>query len=246
LLNRYKLIVEYDGTHYHGMQRQNDLPTIQQALENAIEKYCGQNQIYYCGRTDVGVHAIGQVVHFDTIYDRDNISVIRGINFYLNKNQISIIDAQKVDNNFHSRFSTKKRYYIYKIINRNSKLTFMSNTHLHCRQKLNIIAMQKAANHLIGQHDFSSFRGSGCTAISSIKTIDYIKIFYLQNEEIHIEICAKSFLYNMVRNIVGSLIEVGTEKQQPEWIQMVLNAKNRAIAAKTAPAHGLYFYKAEY
>jgi tRNA pseudouridine38-40 synthase len=246
---RYKLIVEYCGTKYHGMQKQTSLPTIQNEVEKALQKYCGQDKISYCGRTDVGVHAIGQVAHFDTTHDRSNISVVRGINFYLNNNQISILNAEKVDINFHSRFSTKKRYYIYKILNRNSKLTFMQDTHLHCYHKINIEAMQQGANYLVGQHDFTSFRGSGCTAISPIKTIDFIKISkisHINGDEIIIEICAKSFLYNMVRNIVGSLLEVGIEKKQPEWIQNILISKNRLLAAKTAPAHGLYFYKAEY
>ena len=175
-MNRYKLIIEYSGTKYHGMQKQNNLPTIQYELEKALYKYCKTDHVEYCGRTDAGVHAIGQVIHFDTIYNRTNNSIVNGINFYLDKEDISVLNCEQVDINFHSRFDAKKRYYIYKIFNRQSKLTFMKNTHLHCYQKLNIDNMQKAANYLIGKHDFTSFRGKDCNAKSQIKRINKIII----------------------------------------------------------------------
>ncbi len=242
---RYKITIEYDGTKYHGMQKQNLLPTIEFSLEKALSKYCGVNKIYYCGRTDKGVHAIGQVAHFDLAQERSLFSITRGINFHLYKDQISIISAEKVEQSFHSRFDVKQRYYLYKIINRSSNLTFMTNTHLHIIKTLNIELMKKATNYIIGKHDFSAFRSSSCSGKNPIKTIDSIQI--IQNDqEIHLVFCAKSFLHRMVRNIMGCLIEIGLGKKPPEWILLVLNSKDRTLGANTAPAHGLYFYKAVY
>ncbi len=243
---RYKITIEYDGTGTAGWQRQANGSSIQQFIEEAIEQFSKEKVfVYASGRTDAGVHALGQVAHFDLELEHPEYVVQRAVNHFLKPNKIILIDCQIVDNEFHARFSAKKRNYKYVITNRSTPSVLDLNRTWHIRQKLDIDKMQEAANFLIGSHDFTSFRALHCQAQSPVKTIDEIKI-YSEGEKIFFTLRATSFLYHMVRNIVGSLVLVGLGKWQPEDIKIALEARDRGKAGPTAPACGLYFTKVEY
>ncbi len=243
---RYKLIIEYNGTNFSGWQTQAHSPSIQQSIEKAIEKFSFQKvNIHAAGRTDAGVHAFGQVAHFDLEKSYRLKEVQGAINHHLKPLPINIIDCEEVDNVFHARFSAKKRYYRYIILNRKSSSIFSKDRAWHLRDELNFLDMQEAANILIGQHDFTSFRAKHCQAHSPIKTMDEISIFK-EKDQVIIDLKAKSFLHHMVRNIVGSLSLVGQGKWNKDDIARILKAKDRQYAAATAPACGLYFVKVDY
>ncbi len=243
---RYKITIEYDGTNYYGWQKQDGLRTIAGTIETAIFNITGQEtQVFGSGRTDTGVHAKGQVAHFDIEKQFEPYKLMMAINAHLVKDDISVINCEEVSEDFHARFSSKKRYYQYIILNRTPKEALDKNRVWRISQDLNIDQMQKAANYLLGNHDFSSFRSSQCTALSPVKTIDYINITK-NGEYIYIDISAKSFLHHMVRNIVGTLVDVGLSKQEPSWVKEVLESKDRTKAGITAPAQGLYFVKVDY
>lgn len=243
---RYKCTVEYDGSLFYGWQRQDSVPTVQQIIEEALYGFCGTKiEVYASGRTDAGVHATGQVIHFDLPKAYDTFRIINGINFHLKPAPVVIIDAEEVNDEFHARFDAKKRYYIYRIINRRAPLTIEHNRAWQVPLPLDAVLMQEAANHLIGLHDFTSFRDSECQSKSPVKTVDEIKL--VQNgDEIKIYVSAKSFLHHMVRNITGTLKLVGAGKIKPEYMDEIINAKNRSAAGPTAPACGLYLVKVEY
>jgi tRNA pseudouridine38-40 synthase len=245
-LNKYKITIEYLGTAFSGWQRQNNAISVQQILEDSIYKLTAEKTILYvAGRTDAGVHAIGQVAHFTLKKNIEPFILQRAINHLSRPYPISIIESVRIDDDFHARFSSIKRHYIYRIINRSSKLVLNLGRAWHITQKLNIESMQLASTYLIGKHDFTSFRGSGCMANSPIRTLSHINIIK-NNDEIIFEVSAQSFLYHMVRNIVGSLVYVGIGKWSPEHIQTILKAKSRSSAGPTAPPDGLYFLKSEY
>lgn len=243
---RYKIIIEYDGTGFVGWQRQQNDLSIQQAIEESIEKFSGEKiTIHAAGRTDAGVHALGQVAHFDLSKSYTTKEIQGAINHFLKPNKVMILTCEEVDEAFHARFSAVKRYYRYEIFNRNTASIFETGRSWHIREKLNIEKMQLGAHYLIGQHDFTSFRTIHCQAYSPIKTLDEILISK-QKDKIIILLKAKSFLHHMVRNIVGTLVNVGIEKLQPEDILRILEAKDRKYAAQTAPACGLYFVQVDY
>ena len=243
---RYKIIIEYDGTKFAGWQRQLAAPSVQQAIEEAIEKFSGEIVVVHAaGRTDAGVHALGQVAHFDLDKHFPPDIIQRAINHFLRLDKIVITEAQEVDNDFHARFSAVKRYYEYVIINRKAPLALELDKAWHIRDYLDVEKMQEAANILIGKHDFTSFRASQCQANSPVKTLDEIKVF-TQGQKVIFSLKATSFLHHMVRNIVGSLKLVGVGKWEVEQMAKALAAKNRSEAGPTAPACGLYFTKVEY
>ncbi len=243
---RYKITIEYDGTEFSGWQIQASCRSIQQSIEEAIEKFSSEKVIIHgAGRTDAGVHAIGQVAHFDLEKHYEPKEVQGAVNFFLKPNPIIITNCEIVDENFHARFSAIQRVYKYIILNRKDPSVFYNERAWHIRSELDTEKMQEAANFLIGKHDFTSFRASQCQAASPIKTIDQINIF-TEDEIIYILVEAKSFLHHMVRNIVGSLILVGLKKWSPEDMRTVLEAKDRRKAGQTAPACGLYFMKVVY
>ena len=225
---RYKLIVEYDGTPFCGWQRQSGVLTVQQCLEEAVLPLTkGPVIINGAGRTDTGVHALGQVAHFETERDLDAFRVQECMNAHLVDLPISVLSAKKTDESFHSRFSAVERFYLYKIINRRSKLTL------------------DLAQILVGKHDFSSFRATGCQSNSPIKTLNSISVERF-GEQVFIKVSAKSFLYHQVRNIVGSLTKVGTGEWSEKKFREVFESRDRTLAAATAPACGLYFWKVKY
>jgi len=243
---RYKITIEYDGTKISGWQRQVNSSSVQQFIEDAIENFSQERvTIHGAGRTDSGVHALAQVAHFDLKKTFPPFVVLRAINYFLRPNRIVITDCVEIEESFHARFSAKKRHYRYMILNRKAESTLDSDRCWHVREELNIEKMQQAANNLIGDHDFTSFRAMRCQALSPLKTIDEIKI-YKEEEKIIITIKAKSFLHHMVRNIVGTLVPIGLGKLAVEDMNRIIKAKNRKKAGATAPAHGLYFSKVEY
>ncbi len=246
---RYKITIEYDGSGYVGWQKQPDQPnkSIEELIEKAIFAMSGEVVKLNCaGRTDAGVHALGQVADFNLEKnDYSEHRIIMGLNQHLLNQKIAIINCQIVDDSFHSRFDAVSRTYIYKIINRSAKLTLDQNRAWHVPIPLDIKKMQQAADLLIGEQDFSSFRDSKCQSNTPIKTINVIDISH-NDQQIAIKINAKSFLHHMVRNIVGTLYLVGSQQMQLDEFSEVIAAKDRTKSGQNAPAHGLYLYEIEY
>lgn len=243
---RYKLTIEYDGTGLAGWQRQENAPSVQQTIEEAIKKFSGETVNLFCaGRTDAGVHGMGQVAHCDLVKSFPAKTVQNAINFHVKPAAIAVIDSIEVSNEFHARFSAIRRHYEYRIINRPAPLVLDAKRAWHLKKPLDIEAMQKATTYLTGQHDFTSFRAVACQAKSPIKTLETLSISK-QGDIITITVIAPSFLHHMVRNLVGTLSLVGEGKWQPEDVRTALLAKNRCAAGITAPAHGLYFMQVDY
>lgn len=245
-MNRYKITVEYDGTPFHGWQRQDGYDSVQQRVEEAMQPFLKRMVAINCaGRTDTGVHALAQVAHFDFEKDIDCFRLQECVNFYLQSVPISVLSIEKVPNNFNARLSAIERSYVYKILNRRAKPTIEANRVWLVPIPLDEKKMLSAAQCLIGKHDFSTFRAAGCQQKSPIKTINRINVERKGNL-IEITIAAKSFLYHQVRNIVGSLKLVGCGKWTEEDFRRASEAKNRTLAGPTAPACGLYFLGARY
>ena len=246
-MQKYRSIVEYDGRHYVGWQRQDNGPSIQAAVEEAILNFCGEQvEVIAAGRTDSGVHALGMTTHFALLNNNhDPATVRKAINFHLGSQPIKIIETEIVPDSFHARFSAIERRYLYRILNRQSPPTLDCGRVWHVPRKLDIAGMQEAAEILIGEHDFSSFRAKDCQAASPIKTLNMIKVSK-SGDEIHISAHARSFLHRQIRNIVGSLKLVGEGKWDSDDIERILLAKNRTKAGPTAPAEGLYFLEVIY
>jgi tRNA pseudouridine38-40 synthase len=247
---RYKLIVEYDGSKYHGFQMQNEnhIKTIEGQLKKAFKNFTQNDvEIVASGRTDSGVHAIAQTIHLDLAHQFSSHQMIMGINFYLKDEEIAVIDAEIVEENFNARFDAKMRHYRYEIINRKAPAVIDKNRVWHVGgKKLDILAMQKASEYLLGEHDFSAFRDAECQASSPMRTIKDIKIFTNDEEKIYVEVSAKSFLHHMVRNIVGTLVWVGKNKILADEIKGILESKDRSKSGPNAPSCGLYFLKTDY
>ncbi len=245
-MHRYKIILEYIGAGYCGWQKQKESLSLQQIIEDAIFSFSKERvTVTVAGRTDSGVNAYGQVAHFNLEKHYDPRRLMQSINHFSRPNTIGVISAEEVDLEFHARFSAKSRHYVYKILNRSS-INIINNGLQHwVRHDLDTKKMQEAANFLLGKHDFSSFRASECQSNSPMRTLDKIDIFR-DGDNIEIRISALSFLHHMVRNIVGSLILVGSGKWKPIKIKEVLEAKDRKAAGPTAPACGLYFLRVDY
>ena len=243
---RFCIKLEYDGTNYVGWQRQNNSKSIQGSIENAIKKLSGEEVLVHgSGRTDAGVHALGQVAHFDCNKKIKSHEIRDGLNFYLKSEKISILSAHQVSEDFHSRFSAVKRSYIYKILNRRSPPTIDMKKKWHVPVDLNISKMILASQFLHGTHDFSTFRAANCQSNSPIKKIDEIRIIN-NNEDLEIKIIAKSFLYKQVRSIVGSLKCVGEGRWSVIDMRTALESCDRKKVGFVAPAHGLYLFDVKF
>ena len=243
-MTRYKVILEYDGTDLIGWQENAQGPSVQSLLKDAIEKFCGERpDIVGAGRTDAGVHAIGMVAHFDLDNGADANTVMRAVNFYLNNAPVSVLDCEIVSDDFNARFSCIARHYKYVVLNRSAKPVLNKNRVWWVPRKLDVEKMQNAAKQLIGKHDFTSFRASQCQAKSPIKTLDSCRIEQI-GDNVIFEFSARSFLHHQVRNMVGTLVEIGLGTEYD--INAVLDAKDRSAAGATAPASGLYFIRADY
>jgi tRNA pseudouridine38-40 synthase len=243
-MTRYKVILEYDGTNLIGWQENRQGPSVQSLLKDAIEKFCGARpDIVGAGRTDAGVHAVGMVAHFDLDSEIDPNTVMRAMNFYLNNAPVSVLDCSIVSDDFNARFSCILRHYKYIVLNRGAKPVLDNNRVWWVPKKLDIEKMRVAAKLLVGQHDFTSFRAAQCQAKSPIKTLDSCRIEQ-KGDLIVFEFSARSFLHHQVRNMVGTLVEIGLGT--PYDIDEIFAAKNRSAAGATAPASGLYFISADY
>jgi tRNA pseudouridine38-40 synthase len=245
-MNRYKIIVEYDGSPFAGWQRQDNLDTIQQRLEEAVLPLTKKlTTICGSGRTDSGVHALGQVAHFDTEYDLDCFRIQECMNAHLRDVPIGVLSVAEVSRDFDARFSARERFYLYKILNRRTKSCICANRVWNVTPRMDEKKMNSAAQCLIGKHDFSSFRAAGCQSSSPVKTLNRISV-RRSDDIIIIETSARSFLYRQVRNIVGSLFLVGCGKWSEHYFHEILAARDRKKAGPTAPAHGLYFLGVAY
>lgn len=243
---RYKLTIEYDGTNTLGWQRQQEGITIQGVLEDAIVKFCGETvEVVGAGRTDAGVHAIAQVAHVDFAEEHDIERIQGAINFHLKPHLVSVLKVESVTDDFHARFSAVERGYVYKIINRRPRLALHHGHYWQVPLPLDVSAMQQAADLLIGEHDFTTFRDSECQAKHAVRTLDEVTLKQ-DGEQILIYVRAQSFLHHMVRNITGTLAQVGLGKWNVQDVATALNAKDRTKGGPTAPAHGLYLTHVKY
>jgi tRNA pseudouridine38-40 synthase len=245
-MTRYKLILEYDGGSFVGWQSQANGPSIQQAVEAAVAKFCGEKvEVYGAGRTDSGVHALGQVAHFDIAKPTTAERVRDALNFHLRPDPIAVIAAEAVADDFHARFSARGRAYLYRIVNRRGPIALERGRAWHIAPELDARAMHEAAQILVGRHDFTSFRAALCQAASPVKTLDRLDV-ERQGEEIAIFAEARSFLHHQVRNMVGTLKLVGLDRWTRDDLAAALAARDRAAAGETAPPDGLYLTRVWY
>ena len=239
-MKRFFITIEYDGTGLVGWQRQEAGNSVQGYLEQAAEALTGQaTRIQGSGRTDAGVHALGQVAHLDVPDKFDEKAILFGLNAKLASKQVRVLSAEQVSDEMHARFSAKKRSYIYRILNRKIASALQREFMWHVHYPLDVEAMRQGAAHLIGLHDFTSFRASACQAQSPVRSLEKIEIIQM-GEEIQIHASAISFLHNQIRNITGTLAQVGRGKWHPDDVKTALEAKDRAKGGPTAPPHGLY------
>ncbi|GAB4353699.1 MAG: tRNA pseudouridine(38-40) synthase TruA [Kiloniellaceae bacterium] len=245
-MTRYKITVEYDGGGFVGWQRQDNGPSVQAALEQAVFGFCGERVLVEgAGRTDAGVHALGQVAHFDLAKETTADTVMKAVNFHLKPAPVAVLAAEAVPGDFHARFSAVKRAYLYRIVNRRAPLALERGRAWFVPQPLDAAAMHDAAQLLVGHHDFTSFRASECQAKSPVKTLDLLSV-QRGGELIEIRAEARSFLHHQVRNFVGSLKLVGEGKWTAGDLKAALEARDRAAAGPTAPAAGLYLTEVGY
>ena len=245
-MTRFRLTIEYDGGGFVGWQRQKNGPSVQQALEDAVFAFCGERvNAVGAGRTDAGVHALGQCVHVDLAREATPERVRDAVNFHLKPAPVAIVAAEVAPADFHARFSALRRRYLYRIVNRRAPLTLARGRAWLVMPPLDAAAMQGAARLLVGRHDFTSFRAIHCQSPSPIRTLDSLTV-ERDGEAIAIAAEARSFLHHQVRNMVGSLKLVGEGKWRPADLQLALAARDRAAAGPTAPSEGLYLVGVDY
>ena len=246
LMPRYKLLIEYDGGALSGWQLQDDQQTVQGVLESAIEKLHGQRCLVYgAGRTDAGVHALGQVAHVDLPRVWDPFVLRNAINGNVRPHRVSVVEAEVVSDDFHARFGATERRYLYRILNRRAPPALDHGKVWYVPVDLDVDAMHEAAQHLVGTHDFSTFRAASCQAQSPVKTLDVLNVSRY-GEEIEIEARARSFLHHQVRSMVGSLKQVGDGKWTVRDMKRALEAKDREACGAVAPSAGLYLVGVSY
>jgi tRNA pseudouridine38-40 synthase len=245
-MNRYRLAIEYDGTPYVGWQRQAEGRSVQGEIEAAVERLSGETvTIRGAGRTDAGVHALGQVAHFDLERDFPPDTVRDGLNAHLRGQTIVIVAAETAAHDFDARMSATARHYRYRILNRRSPSAIDRDRVWHVAQPLDPGAMQAGADQLVGHHDFTTFRSSECQAKSPVKTLDRLDIA-VDGDEIRIDASARSFLHSQVRSMVGTLVKVGSGAWPVSRVGEVLEARDRSACGPLAPPHGLYLMRVDY
>lgn len=242
---RIAALLEYDGAPFHGWQLQGDVRSIQGCVEEALSRVADAPiRVTVAGRTDAGVHALAQVMHFDTGAKRSGYAWVRGANSTLPR-EIALLWAAEVDAAFHARFSATGRRYRYVIINRAIRPTYLARRVTHEYRPLDVGRMQRAAAHLVGTHDFTSFRALECQAKSPMRELRALAV-ERRGEFVHIEAYANAFLHHMVRNIAGVLMDIGAGEREPDWARQVLDARDRTQGGVTAPPDGLYLAGVEY
>ena len=242
---KFKIVIEYDGSNYVGWQRQDNGLSIQESIEQAAKKLTGENiSLFGSGRTDAGVHALGQVAHFNLNKEFNTDNMRDGLNQYLRPQPIAILAVKEVEENFHARFSAKNRTYEYIITNRRAPLAIDKNKSWGVFKKLDIKKMKSESQYFLGEHNLKAFRSIDCQASSPVKTIDAVQITE-KNKNIIIKVTARSFLHSQVRIMVGTLVEVGKGKIATS-IKNIIQNKLRSQAGVTAPACGLYLTEVKY
>ncbi len=245
-MQRWKLTVEYDGRPFVGWQRQANGPSVQEAIETAVFRFSGETvRVTGAGRTDAGVHALGQVAHVDLARPASPATVRDALNQHLKPQPIAILAAEPVPASFDARFSARRRAYRYRIVNRRAPLTLERGRAWHVMRPLDAGVMDQAAQLLVGRHDFTSFRAAECQAASPVRTLDRLSV-RREGDLVLIEAEARSFLHHQIRNFAGSLRLVGEGKRPITWIAEVLAARDRSCAGPTAPPDGLYFLSVDY
>ncbi|MCW2237878.1 tRNA pseudouridine(38-40) synthase TruA [Azospirillum canadense] len=245
-MQRWKLTVEYDGRPFVGWQRQDNGPSVQQSLEEAIGRLSGETvRVHTSGRTDAGVHGLGQVCHFDLERPFTGLKLRDALNFHLKPAPIAVLLAEAMPDDFHARMTCLGRSYVYRIVNRRAPLTLDAGRAWHVMRPLDAEVMHDAAQVLVGRHDFSSFRASLCQANSPVKTLERLAVERV-GEEVRVHAAARSFLHHQVRNMVGTLELVGAGKWTADDLRRALEARDRSAAGPTAPPDGLYFVAARY
>ena len=245
-MTNIKLTIEYHGLPYCGWQYQKNEKTVQGEIEKAIFKFSGEKKtIQGAGRTDAGVHALAQCANFELEKKFDEYQILNGINFHLGTEKIRITKVENVDQEFNARFTAKSKVYNYQVFNSQAPSVIEDDFSIHIRQPLDIDSMQNAVKLFLGKHDFSSFRSQGCQANKPLRTIDDALI-EVKGKKIIFIFKAQSFLYQQIRIMVGSLLEVGLKNKNINWIKELIDAKDRSLAGPTVPARGLTLVKIEY
>lgn len=243
---RYRITIEYDGTPFVGWQIQAEGQSVQGALREAVRRFCGEEvQIKGAGRTDAGVHARGQVAHFDLVRARDPGQIRDALNFHLKPAPVCVLGCEAVSDDFDARFGATARHYLYRILARRAPPALERDRVWWLPREIDADAMAEGARHLVGRHDFTTFRASGCQAKSPVRTLDLLNVSRL-GEEIVVTASARSFLHNQVRSMVGSLKLVGEGRWQPDDMARALAARDRTACGAVAPAAGLYLMRVDY
>lgn len=243
---RYRLLIEYDGRPYHGFQAQAALPSVQGSIERAVKAFCGQElRLQAAGRTDTGVHAMGQMVHIDLEKDWKPDVVRDALNAHLVPEPIAVLEASVAPDGWHARFSATERRYLYRILNRRSPPALDQGRVWHVKKPLDAEAMHAAAQALVGHHDFTTFRDLGCQAKSPMKTLD-LAVVRREGEQVLLEFASRSFLHRQVRSMTGSLAEVGVGRWTATDLKAALEARDRKACGPVAPAEGLYLTGVRY
>lgn len=243
---RYRLEVEFDGTPFAGWQRQDNAPSVQATIEDAAKIFApGETHCYGAGRTDAGVHALRMTAHLDIQKEVDPFTVASALNALMRPNPVAILSAEAVSHDFHARFGAKERSYLYRFVSRRAPLALDKNRAWQVPHALDAAAMSEAAQHLVGHHDFTTFRSAHCQAKDPVKSMTEVVVEEVE-AGIHLRLRAPSFLHNQVRSIAGTLERVGAGRWPPSQVKDALEAKDRSQCGPVAPAHGLYFVKAAY
>jgi tRNA pseudouridine38-40 synthase len=240
------LLIEYDGSPFVGWQIQDAGASVQGVLMAAIEAFCGERvKVQGAGRTDTGVHALGQVAHVDLAKDWNADTVRDALTAHLRPHPVAVLAAEQVPDTFDARFSARKRHYLYRIINRRSDLTLERGRAWRVPRRLDEAAMTQAARHLLGRHDFTTFRDTDCQAKSPVKTLDQLDVERV-DDEVRVLVSARSFLHTQVRSMVGSLVYVGEGRWSESDLVAARDARDRTACAMLAPPEGLYLVRVDY
>lgn len=245
-MTRFSITLEFDGTPFMGLQRQPHGPSVQQCVEEAATAVTGEQvTLHSAGRTDTGVHALAMRSHFDIEKQITPFRLMEALNAHLRPNPIAVIACEKVEEDWHARFTCLGRRYVYRIANRRAPLTLNRNRAWQVPQDLDADAMHRAAQALVGNHDFTTFRSVQCQSASPVKTLDLLNVERI-GDEVHIHAAARSFLHHQVRSMVGCLALVGMGRWEEEQVAEALAARDRQALGLNAPPHGLYFVEATY
>lgn len=245
-MTRFALTLEFDGTPFMGLQRQAHGPSVQQAVEEAVERVTGEPAIMHAaGRTDAGVHALGMRAHVEVAKQIEAFRLMEALNYHLRPDPIAVLDCVAKPDDWHARFSCTGREYLYRITNRRAPLTLDANRAWLIQQPIDAEAMHRAAQALVGRHDFTTFRSAHCQAKDPVKTLDLLEVERV-GQEVHIRAAARSFLHHQVRSMVGCLALVGLGRWREGQVEEALHARERAALGLNAPSAGLYFVRALY